>query len=329
MAAQPAIRGQILILLTRLVDARPLQRLGRALLVALGVTIVAFGRIRFIPGDPVVLMLGDMATEDSIRELRAQLGLDRSLPDQFLFILGHLAHGDLGTSIINGRPVLGFIELALPVTLRLLGVSFALAFLISMPLGVAAALYRRSWFGQVFRVTTSISLSTPTFFAGLIGILVFAITLRVAPVGGYAYDFPANLGYLWLPALINCVVIVPVLARVIQSSVSETLEQEFVETAIVRGLPLMVIGWRHLLRPSLAPTIGLMGYMLGQRLGASVVTEIVFNLPGIGTTLISSVTRRDYPMIQGIVLVFGLMVVLIGYVSEIASTWIDPRTKLS
>jgi ABC-type dipeptide/oligopeptide/nickel transport system permease component len=312
-----------------LVRVKPIQRLGRALLVGFGVMVVAFGLIHFIPGDPVILMLGDLATEDLIKQFHAQLGLDRSLPDQFVFYVGHVARGDLGTSIINGQPVLGFIELSLPVTLSLLGVSFALALVISIPLGVVAAIYRRAWFGQVFRVVTSISISTPSFFAGLIGILLFAIALKIAPVAGYTYDFPANLGYLWLPALINCGIIVPVLSRVLQSSIVDTLEQEFVETAIIRGLPRSVIVWRHLLRPSIAPTVSLMGYMIGQGLGASVVTEIVFNLPGIGTTLINAVTRRDYPMIQGIVLVFGMIVVIVSYLSDVASAWIDPRTKAS
>ena len=291
--------------------------------------VVAFGLIHFIPGDPAVLMLGDMATEDNIKQLHARLGLDRSLPEQFLLYVSRVVHGDLGTSIINDRPVLGFIELSLPVTLWLLGVSFAVALCLAVPLGVVAAVYRPTWFGQLFRIVTSISLSTPTFFAGLMGILVFAIALKVAPVAGYAYEFPVNLGYLWLPALINCVVIVPVLSRVIQSSVSETLEQEFVETAIVRGLPRLVIIWQYLLRPSLAPAVSLAGYMIGQGLAASVVTEVVFNLPGIGTTLIGAVTRRDYPMVQGIVLVFGLIVVLTSYVSELTSAWLDPRTRSS
>ncbi len=291
--------------------------------------VVAFGLIHFIPGDPAVLMLGDMATEDNIKQLHARLGLDRSLPEQFLLYVSRVVHGDLGTSIINDRPVLGFIELSLPVTLWLLGVSFAVALCLAVPLGVVAAVYRPTWFGQLFRIVTSISLSTPTFFAGLMGILVFAIALKVAPVAGYAYEFPVNLGYLWLPALINCVVIVPVLSRVIQSSVSETLEQEFVETAIVRGLPRLVIIWQYLLRPSLAPAVSLAGYMIGQGLAASVVTEVVFNLPGIGTTLIGAVTRRDYPMVPGIVLVFGLIVVLTSYVSELTSAWLDPRTRSS
>jgi peptide/nickel transport system permease protein len=312
---------------SRLARASAIQRLGRAILVGFGVMVVAFALIHFIPGDPALMMLGDLATEESVAQLRRDLGLQGSVPEQFVRYVGRVLQGDLGMSLVSGRPVVGFIQLSLPVTLWLLCLSFTFALGISIPLGVLAALYRRTWLGQLFRVVTSISLSTPSFFAGLVAIIVFAIALKVAPVAGYAYPFPSNLGYLWLPAAVNCGVLVPVLSRVLQSSIADTLEQEFVETAIIRGLPRLVITWRHLLRPSLAPAIGLAGYMIGQGLGASVVTEIVFNLPGIGTTLISAVTRRDYPMIQGIILVFGMIVVVVSYVSDLVSGWVDPRTK--
>jgi peptide/nickel transport system permease protein len=311
----------------RLARVKAIQRLGRAILVGFGVMIVAFGLIHFIPGDPALLMLGDLATAESVEQLRQQLGLQGSLPEQFARYVGRVLQGDLGTSLVSGQPVLGFIALSLPVTLWLLCLSFTFALSVSLPLGVVAAIYRRTWFGQLFRVGTSISLSTPSFFAGLVAIILFAITLGLAPVAGYSYDFPANLRYLWLPAAVNCGILVPVLSRVLQSSIADTLEQEFVETAIIRGLPRLAITWRHLLRPSLAPIIGLTGYMIGQGLGASVVTEIVFNLPGIGTTLISAVTRRDYPMVQGIILVFGMIVVVVSYLSDVVSNWVDPRTK--
>ncbi len=204
-----------------------------------------------------------------------------------------------------------------------------MALAMALPIGVAAALYRRAWFGQFFRIGASMLLATPVFFSGVVAILLFAIQLNIAPVAGYRGVFPLNLRYLWLPALVLCSVLVPILAGVLQSSVVDTLEQEFVESAIVRGLPRRIVIWRYLLRPSLAPTVALLGYIVGALLGAAVVVELVFNLPGIGTALIDAVVNRDYPMVQGILFVFGFIVVLVSFVSELVSGWLDPRVKLT
>ena len=161
-------------------------------------------------------------------------------------------------------------------------------------------------------------------------ILFFAVRLDIAPVAGYVPGFPTNLQYLWLPAFTISAVMVPILARVLQSSISDTLEQEFVETAIVRGLPRRNFIWRYLLRPSLGPSINILGYMIGQLLGAAVVVEIVFNIPGIGTTLVvEGVLQRDYSVVQGIVLIFGMIVVIISFFSESISGWLDPRGRRS
>jgi peptide/nickel transport system permease protein len=149
-------------------------------------------------------------------------------------------------------------------------------------------------------------------------------------VAGYETRFPENLSYLWLPALTLSGVMVPIVARVLQSSIVDTLEQEFVESAIVRGVSALPFTWRYLLRPSLPPTISLLGYMIGQLFSAAVVVEIVFNLPGIGTALIvEGVLLRDYTVVQGIVLIFGFIVVFVSLLSDLVSGWLDPRTKLT
>lgn len=306
---------------------RPLQRLGRALLVGFGVMCIAFALIRFIPGDPVLFLLGDQATEENVRTYREILGLNGSVPEQFLAYTTSLLRGDLGRSLVTRQPVSATVARTLPVTLWLIVTTVAMGLVLALPVAVLAAVYRRTWFGHGFRVATSLSLSMPVFFSGLLAILFFAILLKLAPVAGYEARFPANLGYLWLPALVICGVLVPILARVLQSSISDTLEQEFVETAIVRGLPRWVFVWRYLLRPSLAPTISLLGYMVGQLLGAAVVVEMIFGLPGIGTTLIDAVLGRDYSLVQGIVFVFGIIVVAVSFLSDLVSGWIDPRTR--
>jgi peptide/nickel transport system permease protein len=309
--------------------SRALRHLGRALAVAFAVLCIAFALIRFIPGDPVLLLLGDQATPENIAQYRTLLGLNGSLPEQFVHYLLGVLHGDLGRSLVTRLPVSETIARTLPVTLWLIGVTLVIGAVIALPLALAAAAYRRTWFGHAFRVVSSVLLAMPVFLTGLVAILIFAILLGVAPVAGYSDSFPGNLQYLWLPALVICGVLVPVFARVLQSSIVATLQEEFVETAVIRGLPRQVFVWRYVLRPSLAPTIGLLGYVVGQLLGAAVIVEIIFGLPGIGTELITAVQGRDYPLVQGIVFVFGLLVVLVSYVADLLSGVLDPRTRTS
>lgn len=304
-----------------------MRSLGRALLVGFGIMVLAFMLIRFIPGDPVAILLGDQATEENIRQYREILGLDGTILEQFSAYAGGLLRGDLGKSIVTRQPVADMVALRLPVTLWLIAVTVVMALLMALPLGVVTAIYHRSWPGHLFRIFASVSIATPVFFSGVVAILLFSIQLGLAPVAGYRAGFPTNLRYLWLPALVLCSVLVPILARVLQSSIVETLEQEFVESAVVRGLPRRILVWRYLLRPSLAPTVALLGYMIGALLGAAVVVELVFNLPGIGTALIDAVLGRDYTMVQGIIFVFGIIVVLVSFLSEVISGWLDPRTK--
>jgi peptide/nickel transport system permease protein len=313
--------------LTRLARLPLARRLGRSLLVAFGVMCVAFGLIRFVPGDPVLLLLGDLATPESVAQLRGKLGLDRGLPEQFVGYALGIARGDLGRSISTDVPVTSTVGRTLPVTLWLIGTTMTIGLALALPLAVLAALHRRGPFGQVFRVGTSVLLATPTFFSGLLGILLFSIQLGLAPVAGYEPAFPGNLWYLWLPALVTCTVLVPILARVLQSSIVDTMEQEFVESAVVRGLPRRLLVWRYLLRPSLAPTIGLLGYMIGQMLAAVVIVEIIFGLPGVGTALMDAVLGRDYPVVQGIVFVLGMIVVIVNFLADTVSGWVDPRTR--
>ena len=304
-----------------------LLRLGRAFLVSFGVMLVAFLLLRIAPGDPVATLLGDQATPEALAQLRVTLGLNGTFLEQLARYLGNVMHGNLGISLASNQPVIALIGRSLPVTLWLVVLTAAMALLAAVPLGMFAALYHRTWFGHAFRVAVSLMLATPVFFSGLLLILFFAIQLKVAPVAGYETGFPANMAYLWLPALTLCTVLVPLLARVLQSSVIDTIEQEFVETAVVRGLPRRVMMWRYLIRPSIAPTISLLAYIVGQLVGSAVVVEAIFGLPGMGTLLIEAVRVRDYPVIQGGIAVLGIFVVAVGYLSDVSGGWLDPRTK--
>jgi len=314
--------------LLRLVSNRAMRSLARAMAVGIGVMVVSFFLVRIIPGDPVQILLGDLATPELIAHYREMLGLNGTMLQQFATYVGRLLRGDLGTSVITGQRVSSVVARTMPISVWLIGVTIVMALVLALPLGVVAALYRRTRFGQLFRIVTSVLLATPVFFSGLLLLLFFAIRLGWAPVAGYTSRFPANLKYLWLPALTMCCVQVPILARVLQSSIADTMEQEFVETAVVRGLSWPVFTWRYLLRPSLAPTISLLGYVIGQLLGATVMVEIVFNIPGLGTALIvEGVLQRDYTLVQSIVLIFGLIVVGVSYVADTVSAWLDPRTR--
>lgn len=317
-------------LIRRVASSQIVRRLVQSLLVGFGVMVIAFALLRFIPGDPVQILLGDAATPELVEAYRQDLGLNGTLPEQFVTYLSNVLRGDLGKSLQTRASVNSIIARTLPVTLWLIVVTVVFALVLSLPLAVLAALYRHTWFGHSFRIFSSVLLATPVFYSGLLLLLFFALQLKIAPVAGYTTKFPNNLAYLWLPALTLCGVMVPILARVLQSSIIETLEQEFVESAIVRGLGTIPFTWRYLLRPSLAPTVSLLGYMIGQLLSAAVVVELVFNLPGIGTSLIvEGVLLRDYPVVQGIVLVFGLIVVLCSFLADVISGWLDPRTRVS
>ena len=314
--------------LSRMVKSQIAYNIGKLILVSFGVFLIMFSLIRLIPGDPVDLLLGDIATDALRAQYREILGLDGSVFEQLGTSLGKVLKGDLGTSVVTRQSVNSIVKRSLPPTAWLIVVTLFISLLVAVPLALIVSIYRGRWIDKVFQIMSSILLSIPGFYMGLLLILLFAVRLKVAPVAGYIGGFPENLKYLWLPALTISAVMIPILARVLQSSISDTLEQEFVETAIVRGLPRKNFFWRYLLRPSVGPTINLLGYMIGQLLGAAVVVEIVFNIPGIGTALVvEGVLQRDYSLVQGIAFIFGLIVVVISFLSESLSEWLDPRGR--
>lgn len=301
------------------------QIVARGVAVSFIVATVAFSVLRFAPGDPVLAILGDQATPSAAAEMRTRLGLDGNELVQYFRFLGDVLRGDLGTSITSGAPVARVILASITPTLSLVVLTAIIALVVSVPVGLRLALAPDGPFSKVFRVVASLALATPGFFLGLLALLLFAIRLSVAPVAGFESTFPGGLTYVWLPAVVICAQLVPILARVFRSSVMRTLDEEFIEAAIVRGVSRRRFYWHYLIRPSVAPTIALLGYVTGQLLGASVMIEMVFSLPGIGTQLVRAVTTRDYPTVQGILLIFGVIVVLITTLSELLIRYIDPR----
>jgi peptide/nickel transport system permease protein len=305
-----------------------MRRLAQALLVAFLLMVFAFLLIRLIPGDPAMILLGDSATEEDVIAYRKLLGIDGSIPSQFGRYVSNLARGDFGISIRSREPILSIVQKRLPVSLWLTATTIFMTVVLALPLGVAAALYRRTWFGHAFQIGASVLVATPVFFSGLLLILLFAVQVNLAPIAGYHAGFPANLYYLWLPALTINFVLVPVLARILQSSIVETAAEEFVEAAVIRGTQGWRFYWRYLLRPSLAPTIAALGYFAATVVSYAVIIEIIFNLPGIGMTLVDAVRNRDYPLVQGIVFLSGLLVVGLTFFADLVNGWLDPRVKI-
>jgi peptide/nickel transport system permease protein len=206
--------------------------------------------------------------------------------------------------------------------------SIILAVVMAVPIAALVATARHSSVPYVFRAITSALLAIPAFFTALIALMVLGVHFGVAPIIGYQPAFPSNLYYVWLPALVICTHLVPVLARVLYSSIKETMGEEFVETGIVRGVGRLRFYWFYLLRPSLAPTVVLLSYMVGVMVGATVIIETIFSLPGIGRALVGAVIGRDYPVVQGCVLLFGVAVVVVNLCGDLFASWLDPRLDL-
>jgi peptide/nickel transport system permease protein len=299
----------------------------RALLVAGAVMFFAFILIRLAPGDPVTTALGTEATPEVVARIRGELGLDQNVVVQFGTYISNLVRGDLGASMLSNVPVSSIIAQTLPVTLWLIGLTVALSLLLAIPLALLVATSRASWVPYVFRSGTAVALALPTFLVGLLFLLYFGLSLGIAPISGYDPQFPGNLYYLWVPALTNAVVLVPILSRVLHSSLVDNLQEEFVETGVIRGVRSVRFLWFYMLRPSLAPTIVLLSYMMGVMIGSTVILETVFALPGIGRELVGAVNQRDYPVVQSIVLVFGVLVVILSLIGDLVARWLDPRVQ--
>ena len=305
-----------------------LRIIGRAIVVSLAVMLVSFSLMRLSPGDPVTVLLGENATDQAIANMREQLGLNGTFLEQLARYLGGLARGDMGRSVVFATPVTTLILNAIPTTLSLMLVTITFTILLAVPIAVYVGQHPRSKFASFFLLASSFFVSTPSFFVGLMALLIFAVWLDIAPVAGIVGTLPGAITHLWLPAAVIAATLVPVLARVLTASVMTTLREEFVEVAIVRGVRGRRFSWRYLIRPSIAPTLSLLAYIVGVLFASAVVVELVFNLPGTGTLLVNAVAGRDYPLVQGIVLLSGVFVVVVSTIGDLITVRIDPRANL-
>jgi peptide/nickel transport system permease protein len=304
------------------------RRILLALPVLLVLSIGAFLLVRLVPGSPVTLMLGPRATPESIATLTAQLHLDAPWLDQYLAFLAAAVRLDLGDSILLRAPVGSLLLPRIAVSAALVTYGVCIALVIAIPMGAISGLRRNRPVDHSIRLLSTIAFGMPTFWLSLVLILLFSLTLKLLPTSGFATEPLAQLRALTLPALVIGLVLSPLLVRTLRSSVIETAASEHVEAARARGLPSQVVVRRHILRGSLLTMITVLGVNVGFLLSWSVVVETVFALPGLGSALVTAVLARDYPMITGITLVFGVVVVIISLVTDLLYAALDPRVRL-
>lgn len=309
-----------------------LQRLLSLIPVLLVVAIVVFFLIHLTPGDPAAIILGPDATAEEVEALRKELGLDRPLYIQFFDWFIGLLQGDLGHSIFLDQPVLqAFLEHLGP-TLSLAILAQIIAILIALPFGIIAATKRGTAADTFFMTFSLLGISIPSFLLGLLLILLFAVKLHLLPAAGYQgleTGFFNHIRYLILPAITLGTIQAALIARMTRSSMLDTLNQNFIKTAYAKGLKERVIIYKHALRNSFIPILTVIGQSFGALVAGAVVTEVVFNIPGIGQLIVNAIQRRDYVLIQGAILLIATSYVLINLIVDLLYGIIDPRVRLN
>lgn len=308
-----------------------LARLGGTLAVLALVAVMVFALTRLASGDPIALLLGDQATAEDIAQARVQYGLDQPLLTQFGYWIKEVAQGNLGNSIFLQRPVTQALAERAEPTFFLATFAVAIAALIGIPCGLIAAVWRGRLVDQIFSAVAMLGASVPSFWMGLILIQVFAVGLGWFPASGYGnpgVPFIERLHHLVLPATVLGVLNSALIIRFTRASVLDILNEDYVRTARSKGLSERVVVLKHVLRNALVPIVTVLGLTLALMIGGAVVTETVFNLPGVGNLVVRAVLRRDYPVIQGTLLVIAAIYVLINLVIDLIYMIVDPRIRV-
>lgn len=300
-----------------------LKRLGLAVCVALAVSILAFLLLR-LSGDPAVAIAGEGARQVDIDLIRQAYGFNRPLPLQYLEWLSRILMGDFGDSIYFKVPAAPLIFSKLATTLSLGLAALLLALLISVPLGVLAAVYRNSWLDRLCLALAVVGQALPNFFFALLLIMLFSIKLRWLPVSG-----SDSWLHFVMPTIALGYYIAPAFMRLIRAGMIEVLEADYIRTARAKGLPVSLVIFKHGLRNAIVPVVALTAVQLGFLLGGSVVVETIFALDGLGYLAYQSITFKDYPVMQLIVLLLSVIYVLLTLASDIANAWLDPRIRVA
>lgn len=308
-----------------------LKRLGFAAITLFAVLTIVFFIVRVLPGDPAMAILGDQASQAALEALRVRLGLDVPLYQQYFVFLGGVLVGDWGVSMVSGRPVIEEILKVLPATIELTVASLILGIVVGVPIGVWSAVRRNKLPDYLARIGSLLGLSFPAFVSAVLLLLFFSIHLRWFPVisSGQGSGLADRLRDLALPAINLGLIMAAYITRVTRSAMLEVLNQDYVRTARAKGLAFAIIVWRHCLRNALIPVVTVVGLYLGILIGNSVLTEIVFNRPGLGKLIVGALNQRDYTMLQGMMVIYTLIVVLVNLITDLTYGLIDPRIKYS
>jgi peptide/nickel transport system permease protein len=306
-----------------------LRRLAYMVPVLFLITLFVFFLVRLVPGDPAAILLGTRASEENIANLRADLKLDEPYWVQYGAFLVNLAEGDLGESLRQRRPVMDILLERWPPTLFLVGYAAVLALLITAPLATAAALNRGRWIDQAVRVYALLALAMPAYWIGMMLLQIFAVKLQLFPVSGYGEGFLGHLESLFLPALSLALAVSSILIRSLRNSILETLGADHVRTARAKGLSGRRVFVWHVLRNSAMSTATILSVFLAFLIGGTTIVETIFAVPGIGQLIIKAIFDRDYPIIQGVTLAIGVMVLFINLITDISYAVLDPRLSYS
>jgi peptide/nickel transport system permease protein len=294
------------------------------------VALFVFLLLRLTPGDPAAIIAGDMATPEQLDRIRASLGLNQPIAVQFVTWVGQLLSGNLGTSLISGTPVTTLIGQRLEPTISLALLAITLSVLIAVPLGVIAAWRHRGWLDNVVMAASVLGFSLPVFVVGYIFIQIFAIDLKLFPVQGFRSISTGIWPFLeraLLPALTVATIYVALIARMTRASMLDVLGEDYVRTARAKGLPEKIVLFRHALRNAAIPILTVIGTGFALMISGVVVTESVFNIPGLGRLTVDAILARDYPVIQGLILLTSGLYVLINLLIDLSYVFLDPRIR--
>jgi peptide/nickel transport system permease protein len=309
-----------------------LSRVLQTAAVLFTVSVIIFALMRMIPGDPVLMLLGDDFTEDAYRQLRARLGLDRSIVTQYVFWLRNILHGDLGDSLLLHDRVVTLVWDAFVPTLTLVVASMLAGIVIAVPSGLVAAMRKDSawdWGSMGFAIFVY---SMPSFWKGIVLIWIFSVHLGWFPAVGYVHPWQDPWQGLWklvLPAITLGTFFSGLVARIIRSSLLEVLDQDYIKAARARGVRRAALVYRHAMANALIPVVTIIGLQFGSLLGGAVLTETVFGIPGMGRLTVNAILNRDYAIVQGAVLLGVLVVVLVNLAVDLTYAFLNPRIRLA
>ena len=304
------------------------RRLIQMVPIAFGLVVVVFMLIHLVPGDPVRAILGPRAPQEAVDALRTELGLDQPLFDQFIAYVTGLAQGDMGMSIRYSEPVVEVIAGRIPPTLGLLVLATIFAVLITLPLATIGAVFADRLPDHIIRVVPLVGLGMPAFWLGILMLVVFAVELDWFPVGGYGRDPATQIHSLILPAFTIALAISPITIRSLRSALIDVLDADYITTARSKGLPERRLLTRHGVRNAVIPTVAVLGVSIGWLVGNTLVIERVFAIPGIGALMLESIRVRDFPVVQGVTLVVGIIVVTVALATDLVHARLDPRVRL-